>query len=201
MEPADRLVFWDLVGRYEDEPARRSEIEAELYQRFRRTLSILVVDTAGYTRGMTSEGVVPALVRLLRLERMLPFLVEPAGGTLLPREADNFMALLPDPSSALGCCRAILDEIRTQNEGVPPHAELAVSLGIGYGPVLVVGDDGPPFGEEVNLAFKLGEDVAGPNEVWVTEAAARALGEAGETLERLDLTLSGLPVAAYRLVK
>lgn len=200
MEPAERRAFWDLVGRYEDEPTRRRQIEAELFHRFRRTLSILVIDTAGYTRGMTSEGVVPALVRLLRLERMLPFLVEPTGGMLLPREADNFMALLPDPSTAVGCCRAILDEIRRQNEGVPPQRELAVSLGIGYGPVLVVGDDGPPFGAEVNLAFKLGEDVAGPNEILVTEAAARALGQAGEALERLDLTLSGLSVAAYRLV-
>ncbi len=76
--------------------------------------------------------------------------------------------------------------------------ELYVSVGIGYGPVLLIGDE-DMMGNEVNLACKLGEDVAEYGEILLTEAAARELAGA-ETLDARLVSVSGLELRHHALV-
>lgn len=61
-----------------------------------------------------------------------------------------------------------------QNHPLPPNQRLRFSYGIGYGEVLNLEHD--LFGLEVNLASKLGEDLAEPGDVLLTPAAAAAAG-------------------------
>ena len=71
-------------------------------------------------------------------------------------------------------------------------------MGIGYGPSLLVGDE-DIFGNELNLASKLGEDMAEPNEILLTEAAALALPDAGFRKTALELRVSGMAIMCVRL--
>ena len=56
------------------------------------------------------------------------------------------------------------------NEALPAAEETQIAIGIGYGSVLDVGD-GHLYGDEMNLAFKLGEDLGTAQEVLLTPAA------------------------------
>ena len=67
------------------------------------------------------------------------------------------------------------------NRGRPENEQLRFSYGIGYGDVLDLDED--MFGLEVNLASKLGEDLAEPGEALLTPSAAAAVSAA--TLKRL----------------
>ncbi|HSQ21131.1 MAG TPA: adenylate/guanylate cyclase domain-containing protein, partial [Blastocatellia bacterium] len=57
---------------------------------------------------------------------------------------------------------------------VPPNRDIVGSIGIGYGATLVI-DEEDIFGAEVNIACKLGEDVAGKSEILLTQSAYAAL--------------------------
>ena len=52
----------------------------------------------------------------------------------------------------------------------------------------------------MNLASKLGEDLAENGEVLLTQAAAKALTSGKYKLKRLDLKASGVRLAASRLM-
>jgi class 3 adenylate cyclase len=74
------------------------------------------------------------------------------------------------------------------NAAVASHRELArkekrrsdplrVSIGIGFGPLYYVSSEDDYYGAEVNLASKLGEDIAFGGETLLTEAALAAIEE------------------------
>jgi hypothetical protein len=74
-----------------------------------------------------------------------------------------------------------------------------VAIGIGYGSLLAIGEH-DLYGDEMNLACKLGEDLAQRGEVLLTPAAyAEMLAEPWQ-FEALEYVISGLPLTAYRLV-
>lgn len=116
---------------------------------------------------------------------------------MLAREADNFFALMPDPAGALECGRALLSEVAKSNGGLPADKRLAVSIGVGHGDVLMI-ERGLMYGDEMNLVCKVGEDLAGPDEILLTPAAREALGPAHGDFEERRLSISGLDVTAYR---
>ena len=88
-------------------------------------------------------------------------------------EADSLMLAFPDAPSACRGVDAMEQALRRLNRGRPTNEQLAFSYGIGFGQVLELEDD--VFGLEVNLASKLGEDLARPGEVLLTPSAAETL--------------------------
>ena len=55
------------------------------------------------------------------------------------------------------------------------------------------------FGDEMNLACKIGEDMADQGEILLTEGAYRGLKNKSRSFEELRFNMSGLPLTAYRL--
>jgi class 3 adenylate cyclase len=95
------------------------------------------------------------------------------GGRIVKVEADSILLCYEDVA---GACRGVdtIDALlRRHNRERPPNEQLRFSYGIGYGEVLDIEDD--VFGLEVNLASKLGEDLALPGEALITPAAAATL--------------------------
>ena len=195
--PSGRETFWRLVREYEYEPDRRAEILEQINRLFRRPATILVVDAGGFTRTSRGTGIVQFLALLYRLEGIVVPEVERGGGSMLALEADNFFALMPDPAAALEGGRAILSEVAKSNAGLRADKRLAVSIGIGHGDVLMI-ERGLMYGDEMNLVCKVGEDLAGPDEILLTPAAREALRAAHGDFEGRRLTISGLDVTAYR---
>lgn len=193
--PAERLR--SLLRAYNEEPFRRPEIAAEIDRQFRRDAALLVLDSSGFSRTTRVHGIIHFLALLERLDRAVRPLVEAAGGRILKEEADNIFALFDTAEAALACGESIMAALRMTNEVLPAADEMYVSIGIGFGSVLLVGD-GDAFGDEMNVTCKLGEDLAQREEILLTPGAYRALGEPAAGFETMRFSISGLEFVAHR---
>jgi class 3 adenylate cyclase len=121
------------------------------------------------------------------------------GGRLLRREADNFFVAFQTADSAVACAATLCRDLKVANRPLPQPDEMHVSIGIGYGEMLVIGTH-DVFGDEMNLACKLGEDQAREEEVLLTERAHEALEDPHWAFTRLEVTQSGMKQVAHKLV-
>ena len=196
-----RQQLRELLFQFNEYPERHAEILAQIHRDFEQTVAVLIMDACGFSRTVHEHGIVHFLSLLERLWRLVGPLVGEFGGRPMREDADNLYAVFPDVRSALECAKAIHERVGIANEPLPASNEIYVALGIGFGPLLLVGEE-DAWGDEMNLACKLGEDVAAGGEVLLTEEARRALGDApADAFETLKLDMSGLQFTAYRLVR
>ena len=85
-------------------------------------------------------------------------------------EADNSYAAFPTARAAIRAAVEIQRATAAANEQRPEASRLWVSIGIGFGKVLRIGNENI-WGDEMNLASKLGEDTAEAREVLITQTA------------------------------
>jgi class 3 adenylate cyclase len=199
-ESASRAArFRRLLYDYNERPDERERIVADMQAEFCTTYAVLVIDTCGFSRQTHSGGIIPFLARQELLQRLIEPVIERHGGRLLCTEADNFYAVFPGPRGAVACAAETIGHLDAANEALPAAEETQIAIGIGYGSVLDVGD-GHLYGDEMNLAFKLGEDLGTPQEVLLTPAARASLGDGAWRFEERSYDVSGLHLTAFRLL-
>ena len=159
--------------------------EAEIHARYGRDVSVLVLDSVGFSRISEQHGIVHYLTRLMQMRDVVKPVLDYCGALSSTFEADNAFAVFVDAHQAViaahGIHRAI-DEARlmlTESEA------FRCCIGIGSGRLLYSQTLEGYFGEEMNLASKLGEDIADGGETLITTA----------TYERLDAELQTLYVS------
>lgn len=191
-----------LLKEYNEYPERHQEIESRIHDEFSKAVAILVIDSCGFSRSVRQHGIVNYLARLERLERVVSPTIEAHDGRVLRVEADNIFALFADTASAVRCAAEVHRNIDIANEPLPASSEIYVAIGVGYGRVLLVGDD-DAYGDEMNIACKLGEDLAEQGEVLLTAAAHEALGGDGDRwqFEHATFRVSGLDLESYKLMR
>ena len=121
-----------------------------------------------------------------------------ADGRIVKTEADNVFAIFDDVPDALAAARDILKQLAAANVVLPEDWDLHASIGIGYGPLLRIGEH-DVFGSELNLASKLGEDIAGPEEILLSEAACARADNGTFDVEELSVEVSSLSLRAFRV--
>jgi class 3 adenylate cyclase len=195
-----------LLHQRNEHPERLGEIDREIWDAFGETHAVWVMDMCGFSRLTVRHGITHFLAMIQRLHGVVRPIVARHGGAVVKTEADNVFAVFADVGPAVAAAQAVQAELDTANVFLPEDWDLHASIGIGYGEILMVGDH-DFYGNELNIASKLGEDVAGPGETYLTEAAHARLGvtstvvatDGGVTLERCDIPISAMIVAAYRL--
>ena len=196
-----RAHLQKLLKEYNEYPERQKAIDEKINAEFCKSVAIVVIDSCGFSRSVRQHGIVNYLARLERLERVVSPLIESHGGRVLRVEADNIFALFEDTEAALRCAVDVQSHVEIANEPLPAASEIYVAIGIGYGRVLLVGND-DAYGDEMNVACKLGEDLAERGEILLTAAAHEMLkGSKTWTFEDSSVTISGLDLTSYRLVR
>ena len=176
-----------------------ADLDARQARGLFRRRAIVFTDTANFTTRTFEHGI---LHFLMLFERFVPEVEEdlPARrGRLVKVDGDSLLLEYERLSDACRGVRAIEALLRRRNRGLPERDRLQFSYGIGWGDVLDLGDD--VFGLEVNLASKLGEDVARPGEALLTPAAVQALPPARRrTLRHYgEVQFGGVMVDLHRL--
>jgi len=180
-----------------DEPEQRAELAAEIERDFTARRAVLVLDMSGFSRTTQAHGVVSFLVMIHQMRLLAEPAIAAAGGILVKAEADNLYCLFDDVGAAVEASREIIHRLSTVNVVLPAGRRLYTSIGIGFGDILEVGGE-DLFGDEVNLACKLGEDVAQGGVVLLTEAARATLDPAVSTAEQ-RVSISGLTLVCHAL--
>jgi adenylate cyclase len=185
-----------LLGEISAEPERREEITREIESIFGEERAILVLDMSGFARTTRREGIVSFLLMIHKMRLLAAPSISRHGGLLVKSEADNLFCLFDDADDAVRAARDIIERLDTVNLSLPEPARLYASIGIGHGRILNVANE-DLFGDEVNLASKLGEDVAGRGAILLTSAARARLHDPAIVTRREELNISGLTLTYY----
>jgi adenylate cyclase len=138
--------------------------------------AVVFTDCADFTVRTLRDGILHFLMVFEEAAAGTAAVVGRTGGEVLKVEADSLLILYPTVAAACRGVQAIEAFLRRFNAQRPPREQARFSYGVGYGDVLDL--DADAFGAEVNLASKIGEDLARPGEVLLTPGAADALSPA-----------------------
>lgn len=185
-----------LLERMAERPEAQAELAAELDERFGETRAVLVLDMSGFSRATRRGDVVPFLLMIHRMKRLATPIVEANRGVVVKAQADNLYCLFEDVASAAAAAREIVAGLEAASAALPEARRLYASIGIGFGRMLNI-DEEDMWGDEVNLACKLGEDIAGRGEILLTRAAHAAAG--APQAEALAASLAGRRLTYFRL--
>lgn len=193
--------FSDLLLSYsgESDPAERKRIEAKIWDDFGVERAVLVVDMSGFSELTQRHGIVHYLSMVRRMQLTAQPIIESHGGEVIKFEADNCFAMFPDSLGAIRASIALNLAFGATNILTPPELDIRISSGIDFGDILCV-DGEDYFGNPVNRASKLGEDVARPGEILVTKEAMDRVPEDAEVdRDPIRLSISGIEIEGFSI--
>lgn len=177
----------------------RRTLESEIWNRFGAERSVLIWDMSGFSLLTRRHGIIHYLSMVRRMQKITEPIVATHRGKMVKFEADNGFAVFPDPESAILAALEMNAAFRKENASHAEEFDIRVSCGIDHGRILLIeGKDF--FGEAVNIACKLGEDLAGPGEILISQAAGDQLPVTPDyEKEPVMLTISGLELDAFSI--
>lgn len=173
-------------------------VEKRIWNDFGCDRAVLVLDMSGFSRLTRRFGIVHYLALVRRMQNTAGPLVAAHNGQVVKFEADNLFGAFASATDALQCARAIRQKFAELNEETADEKDVKVSIGMAWGRILVV-DNGDYFGDAVNVACKLGEDLASASEILIDKSLRDLLPAEldGAYMEPLELTVSGLKLDAW----
>ncbi|HKJ39220.1 MAG TPA: adenylate/guanylate cyclase domain-containing protein [Anaerolineales bacterium] len=193
--------FQDLLLKFSqaEELDIRTGIEDELWQEFGEEHAVFVLDMSGFSLLTRKYGIVHYLSMVKRMQLTTEPIINSFGGSVIKYEADNCFALFPTPLSAINAAVAMQHAFHASNMMTSDDLDIYISCGIDYGRILVI-DNNDCFGDAVNRASKLGEDVASAGEVLVTREAMDMLSSSAEIKAReMTISISGIIIQAHAI--
>ncbi|HRX56645.1 MAG: adenylate/guanylate cyclase domain-containing protein [Verrucomicrobiales bacterium] len=194
--------FQDLLLQFsqENDAPQRKAIEKRVWEEFGASLTVMVLDMSGFTELSQRHGVVHYLSMVRRMQLTARPIIQDFLGRVIKFEADNCFAVFPDVVSAIRACIALNHAFDAANVVTEDELDIRISCGIDTGRILLIGDH-DFFGNAVNRASKLGEDIAGTGEILVTQSALDAItGSVEFTWELMTLSISGIELPSARIV-
>ena len=155
------------------DPARRPEMDCRSFPDLFRKRAIVFTDTADFTVRTARDGILHFLLVLDAVASLAEKVVKRTGGEMVKVEGDSLLLRYDDANAAVRSVLFLDEAIQAYNRGRPENEQVHFSYGVGYGDILDTDDD--MFGLEVNLASKIGEDLAEPGEALLTASASAAL--------------------------
>ena len=174
--PATRKLLRHLRQRRRRAAARRPAFDCSSWPALTRREAVVFTDTADFTVRTLRDGILHFLMSFDRVATAARKVVRASGGRVVKVEGDSLLLTFDDVAAACAGVRALERMLRGYNHGVPANERFRFSYGIGFGELVQV--DGDRFGLELNLASKLGEDLAKPGEALLTPAAVEGLDRA-----------------------
>lgn len=193
--------FQDLLLRFSqsEEIKKRKTLEQKLWDNYGAEYAVFVLDMSGFSLLTRKYGIVHYLSMVRRMQLTTRPIVESFSGTMIKYEADNCFAVFPDPLLAVNAAVAMQHAFAASNLLTSDDLDIHIACGIDYGRILVVGHE-DCFGDPVNRASKLGEDIAASGEVLVTKEARDMIpAEAGIKARELKISISGIEIPAFAI--
>jgi class 3 adenylate cyclase len=170
-----------------------------IWERFGSEGAVFISDMASFSSTSRKIGVCHFLKLIHRARQIIAPLIAKNNGLLLKCDADNCYAFFDDTDDAIRASFDINAELFRHNDEFSLTEQIYLSVGIDYGRVLLIGDV-DFFGDPVNTASKLGEDLAIKAETLVTKRAMeRSALKIPETAERMVARISDIEIKYVRL--
>lgn len=188
-----------LLDELGEHPERIDDITARIEEMFEQERCVMVLDMSGFTRATQQGNIISFLLSINQMQRLVTPVVEERGGLVVRAEHDNLTCLFDDVGQAIEASREITGRLQSANVILPSDKELYASIGIGFGAILNVENEAI-YGNEVNLASKLGEDIASLGDVLLTPAAHERVSGGDVETEKKTVSISGLDLDYYVVI-
>jgi class 3 adenylate cyclase len=196
MAGLSRAELFKLLDRRIADPTISEAQDKEIWERCGAERAVFVMDLSGFTRTTRARGILHFLTIYRRATQVIFPTLEENGGRVVKCEADNVLASFKDPALGLKACREVIVRTDAMNVKLPEDSRVHPCIALGFGQVVELDDDF--FGDEVNVTFKLGEDIATRREILLTESCYARVG-AGLDVDKRHIDLGGVDVTYYCL--
>lgn len=199
--PGPEEEFDAILARFSDsrDVADRARIDDEIWERFGTEGAVFISDMSGFSRTTRALGICHFLAQIYRVRPVVARAVGDNGGILLKAETDNCYAYFPEVNQAVKAAMEINRALDRQNQTREGADKAYISIGIDWGRVLLIGEV-EYFGDPVNTASKLGEDLAARSEILVTQRAMdRVTIELDRQPDRRRERISGIDIDFFCL--
>lgn len=193
--------FQDLLVQFSqsDVIEERKSIEQSLWNDYGAEYAVFVLDMSGFSLLTRKYGIVHYLAMVRRMQLTTEPIVKSHGGFMIKYEADNCFAVFPEPISAVRAAIEMQHAFAALNLLTPEDQDIHIACGIDYGKLLIIGRE-DCFGDPVNRASKIGEDVAAAGEILITKEAMDMIpADAGISAREINVSISGISIPAYMI--
>ena len=181
----------------------RQAFDAEIWKQCGEHGAVLVTDLTGFTKSTKRHGILQFLSVFRRFQKICGPKLSENSGQLLKQEADDLFGLFPQTYQAITAAKEMMEAVKQMNESLAAEDQMGLSVGIDFGHFIRLSDDA--YGDPVNVAFKLGEDISETGDIRVGKAGyeeAKASGKLPPGLEvdgPISLSKSGASLEHYIL--
>jgi len=152
-----------------DRPGREA-IEAAVWKDYGMEGAVFVLDMTGFSRLTAQFGALHYLSMVRRMQIAAKAIIRRTGGELVKFEADNCYARFKTVDDALQAGLLLHTHFTMLNRETSEDYDIHISIGIDWGWYLLV-DETDYYGNPVNCASKLGEDMAAADQILMTNDA------------------------------
>eukprot|EP00030_Apusomonadida_sp_AF-17_P000669 a175641_20.p1 GENE.a175641_20~~a175641_20.p1 ORF type:complete len:512 (+),score=190.68 a175641_20:166-1536(+) len=184
------------------ESADLGHIDAQIDAEYSRDVVFALVTMGHSLSEITKEeGVVHSLGLIMRMREIVSRCAAGSGATLVKAEDGGMFVYFQEPAHALAFCAAVMALSEENNRAVKfPQDALELQIGMDWGGCLVL--PGDIYGNAVNCAAKLAEELGTRGQVLVSERIAKhatsKLGLSAKFFERLTAQVSGVSLVHAR---
>jgi adenylate cyclase len=169
-------------------------VDARIERQSVQEATVLMCDSSGFTRKTNEYGVLQFLaVMTYCYDNLIPIIEK--TGICLSHNADNLFAIFEQPADAIAAAVGMHQWLRAHNEGKPDSEQYNVCIGIHHGELLRLKDN--VYGGCVNVAAKVGEDLAAKDEILITSEVAKRAGKRFKIAYARSTPLGGRTVELY----
>ena len=193
--------FDSAIARFSDiqDPGKQETARAKIWEQFGTEGAVFISDMASFSSTSRKIGVCHFLKMIHRARLIIAPIIAASNGTLLKCDADNTYAFFEKADDAIQASFDVNAALFKSNDKVSIAEQIYLSVGIDYGRVLLIGDV-DYYGDPVNTASKLGEDLAIKSETLITERAiAKTDFVVPETAERMVARISDIEISYVRM--
>lgn len=168
----ERLTrLWRKIDRWVKHPKERPAIKNEIWERWGTDKAVLITDLSSFSHLTRKYGIIHFL-SLIRMSHTLYLpIIRRFRGKLIKIIADDLVVYFSSPQMAVHAAVEMQRATRKYNARTSKFFRIGLGVGIEYGKVLLI-DDIDLYGDPVNIASKLGEDVAERDSILVGLAAS-----------------------------
>ena len=193
--------FDSAIARFSDidDADRQETARQKIWDEFGTEGAVFISDMASFSSTSRKIGVCHFLKMIHRARQIIAPLITGNNGLLMKCDADNCYAYFERTDDAIRASFDINAALFESNDKHSIAEQIYVSVGIDYGRVLLIGDN-DYYGDPVNTASKLGEDLAIKAETLVTERAIeQSKFEVPEMAERMVARISDIEIQYIRI--
>lgn len=199
LNPSEKFQELLLNFSQSEEIKARKKIEETLWADYGAEYAVFVLDMSGFSLLTRKYGIVHYLSMVRRMQLTTEPIIKSFGGIMIKYEADNCFAVFSDPLSAINAAIAMQHAFAAENLLTSDDLDIHISCGIDYGKILIIGHE-DCFGDPVNRASKIGEDLAAAGDIFITKEAMEMIPvEAGIKSRELSVSISGIVIPAYAI--